>query len=49
MNIQELKLEKISDTLSVYQKDNVFSYGTDAVLLANFVKIICTSIKKMLQ
>ena len=38
MNIQELKLEKISDTLSVYQKDNVFSYGTDAVLLANFVK-----------
>ena len=24
MNIQELKLEKISDTLSVYQKENVF-------------------------
>jgi len=38
MNIQELKLEKISDTLSVYQKENVFSYGTDAVLLANYVK-----------
>ena len=38
MNIEELKLEKISDTLSVYQKEGVFCYGTDAVLLANYVK-----------
>lgn len=38
MEIQDLKLEKISDTISVYQKDNVFSYGTDAILLANYVK-----------
>ncbi len=33
-----LKLERISDTLSVYQQKGVFSYGTDAVILANFVK-----------
>ncbi len=32
-----LKLEKISDTLSVYQMPSVFSYGTDAVLLVKCV------------
>lgn len=36
--MDSLKLEKISDTLFVYQKDNVFSYGTDAVILSNYVK-----------
>lgn len=30
------KLEKISDTLKVYQQKGVFSYGTDAVLLSAF-------------
>ena len=39
-----LKLEKISDTLSVYQKSGVFCYGTDAVLLANFVKSSLTTL-----
>ena len=33
---KKLKLEKISDTLKVYQSDGVFSYGTDAVLLASY-------------
>lgn len=32
-----LKLEKVSDTLSIYQKHGVFCYGTDAVLLAKNV------------
>lgn len=37
-----IKLEKISDTLRIYQQKGVFSYGTDAVLLsayaAHFIK-----------
>jgi len=35
--MQELKLEKVTPSLSIYQQKNVFSYGTDAVLLAKFV------------
>lgn len=35
--MQELKLEKVSPTLSVYQSKGVFSYGTDAVLLVKYV------------
>lgn len=31
------KGERITDTLTVYQKQGVFSYGTDAVLLADYV------------
>ncbi len=32
----KLKLENISETLKIYQSDGVFSYGTDAVLLAAY-------------
>ncbi len=35
--MDELRLEKVSPTLSVYQQKGVFCYGTDAVLLAKFV------------
>lgn len=35
--MDNLKLEKVSPTLSVYQQKGVFSYGTDAVLLSKFV------------
>ena len=35
--MEGLKIEKVSDTLSVYQKKGVFSYGTDAVLLVKTV------------
>lgn len=35
--MENLKLERISPTLSVYQKNGVFCYGTDAVLLAKYV------------
>ncbi len=33
-----LKLEKVTDTLNIYQKSGVFSYGTDAVLLSRYVR-----------
>ncbi len=33
----ELKLEEVTPTLSIYQQKNVFSYGTDAVLLVKYV------------
>lgn len=39
------KLERISPTLSVYQTDGVFCYGTDAVLLANYVLTFYKSMK----
>ncbi len=32
------KLEKVSDTLSIYQDDSLFPYGTDATLLSAYVK-----------
>jgi len=35
--MDNLKLEKVTDTLSVYQKSGVFCYGTDAVLLVKNV------------
>lgn len=35
--MEDLKLEKVSPTLSVYQKKGVFCYGTDAVLLVKYV------------
>ncbi len=35
--MEGLKLEKVSETLSVYQKSGVFCYGTDAVLLVKAV------------
>lgn len=39
------KLEKVSPTLSVYQTKGVFCYGTDAVLLANYVLSFYKSMK----
>ena len=35
--MESLKPEKVSETLTVYQKPGVFSYGTDAVMLARYV------------
>ncbi|MBR2022015.1 MAG: methyltransferase [Clostridia bacterium] len=35
--MDNIKLERITSTLSVYQQDGVFCYGTDAVLLSRFV------------
>ena len=35
--MDNLKLETVSPTLSIYQKEGVFCYGTDAVLLAKYV------------
>lgn len=32
------KLEKVTETLSVYQDDSMFPYGTDATLLSAYVK-----------
>jgi Predicted O-methyltransferase len=37
-DMDRIKADKISETLTVYQKDTVFSFGTDAVLLAAFVR-----------
>lgn len=36
MSEQTLKLERVTDTLSVYQEKGVFFYGTDAVLLSAY-------------
>lgn len=33
----EIKAEKVTDTLTVLQQKGVFSYGTDAVMLADYV------------
>lgn len=33
----ESRAERVTDTLTVYQKSGVFCYGTDAVLLADYV------------
>ena len=35
--MDNLKLETVSSTLSIYQKEGVFCYGTDAVLLAKYI------------
>lgn len=35
--MEDIKLEAATPTLSIYQKKGVFSYGTDAVLLAKYV------------
>lgn len=35
--MDNLKLETVSPTLYIYQKNGVFSYGTDAVLLSKYV------------
>ena len=35
--MESLKPEMVSETLTVYQKPGVFSYGTDAVMLARYV------------
>ena len=35
--MDNLKLEQVTPTLSVYQQKGVFSYGTDAVLLSKYV------------
>ncbi len=43
--MQDLKLENVTPTLSVFQKSGVFSYGTDAVILAGFVKDFYKSMK----
>ncbi|MBE6681815.1 MAG: methyltransferase domain-containing protein [Ruminococcaceae bacterium] len=45
--MEDLKLEVISPTLSVYQKKGVFCYGTDAVLLAKYVLNNFKSMKNM--
>ena len=36
-NISEIKAERVSETLVVYQQKGVFSFGTDAMLLADYV------------
>ncbi len=43
--MQDFKLERVTPTLSVYQKKGVFSYGTDAVLLSKFVLSSFNSLK----
>ena len=43
--MEGLKLENVTPTLSVYQKKGVFSYGTDAVLLANYALSFYKSLK----
>lgn len=43
--MDNLKLEQVTPTLSVYQKSGVFSYGTDAVLLSKFVLSSFKSLK----
>ncbi|MBP5246147.1 MAG: methyltransferase [Clostridia bacterium] len=35
--MEGIKAEKVTDTLTVLQKKGVFSYGTDAVMLADYV------------
>lgn len=35
--MDNLKLETVTPSLSIYQKEGVFCYGTDAVLLAKYV------------
>lgn len=35
--MDEIKAEKVTDTLTVLQQKGVFSYGTDAVMLADYV------------
>ncbi len=49
--MDNLKLEKISPTLSVYQTKGVFCYGTDGVLLAKYALSFYKSLKnkKMLD
>lgn len=44
--MEQLKLEKVSPTLSVYQKKGVFNYGTDAVLLVKYVLSFYKSLNK---
>lgn len=36
-NISEIKAERVTETLVVYQQKGVFSFGTDAMLLADYV------------
>ncbi len=36
--MEGIKAEKVTDTLTVLQKKGVFSYGTDAVMLADYVE-----------
>ena len=33
----EIKAERVTETLTVYQQKGVFSFGTDAMLLADYV------------
>lgn len=44
--MEDLSLEKISPTLSVYQQKGVFCYGTDAILLAKYVLSFYKSMNK---
>ncbi len=43
--MQKVRLEIVTPTLSIYQKENVFSYGTDAVILAKYVSAFYKSMK----
>ena len=45
----EARADKVTDTLTVYQQKGVFSYGTDAVLLVDYVagQVLALSSKKM--
>lgn len=36
-NFSEIKAERVTETLVVYQQKGVFSFGTDAMLLADYV------------
>ncbi len=45
----EIRADKVTATLTVYQQKGVFNYGTDAVLLAGYVEehVLALSSKKM--
>lgn len=47
--MDDLKLEVVSPTLSVYQKKGVFYYGTDAVLLAKYASGFYKSMKNKIM
>ena len=47
--MEEIKAEKVTETLTVLQKKGVFNYGTDAMMLADYVEknVITLSGRKM--
>lgn len=47
--MEAAKPEKVTDTLTVYQQKGVFSFGTDAVLLADYVSEQVTAPEKKIM